>query len=111
MEGEVITNILLSDDTTVIMTSLDRLFMCGNNACGHFANGTTVSSNIPVEIYDYSYIKEYIIYEYKDTITPYMPTKLGYTFDGLYLDNNFTIPFEKMVANDFSLYGRWYLEN
>jgi alpha-tubulin suppressor-like RCC1 family protein len=48
--NESITSMFSSGFTSSAITSENRLFMWGYNLMGQFGNGTTINSNIPVEI-------------------------------------------------------------
>ena len=49
-DSEIITSIVVSDFSSAALTSTGRLFAWGQNASGKLGDGTSIDSNIPIEI-------------------------------------------------------------
>jgi len=100
---ETIVEIIADENFTFAITSNYRIFAWGFNDNGTLGIGDTWNPEINsfIDVIDYRLLK------YNEEITD--PLKLGYTFDGWYLDIELTIPLNlsNMPDYDLTVYAKW----
>ncbi|MGD9605375.1 MAG: InlB B-repeat-containing protein, partial [Bacilli bacterium] len=109
--NEVIVKLIPNGQLVFAVSSLNRVFAWGNNFSGQLQNGTTTNVTVP----SYVRLQQWLdydtqTYDYQATLSLISnPSKTGYTFDGWYLDQEFTTPFilETMPAQDTVLYAKF----
>jgi len=114
--GEEIVSFSLADTRSTAITSEGRVFGWGNDREGYLSRVTT-NKNIPFLLTDKESritFTETARFSFDQNIVePTTANKIGYYFDGWYIDNSFTTRYEfiKMPARDLTLYGRWLKNN
>ena len=108
--GERIVSVSLGRSHSSALTSEGRIFIWGNNDYGQIGDGIAIAHLTPVSLLCiYAYSTDVSLFDYSESINEYIPTRVGYTFDGWYTDAVFTnkYTFTTMPAEDITLYGRW----
>ena len=108
--GDRIIQVSLGADHSTALTSSGRLFTWGRNNDSQLGDGTTTNRSTLTEITQAHYELVYSdTIVYNQSITVYLPTREGYTFNGWYIDYTLTTPyaFGTMPAVDVLLYGKW----
>ena len=79
----------------------------------HTISVTFLKSNFTIT-YVFNYNTDNVIqnYDYQEQINLLSPTRRGYNFDGWYLDENLSQPFEEelMPAENLTLYAKWEIK-
>lgn len=94
----------------ITLTSLNRVFIWGDADYGKIGNYTVGYIQYPTEL---KFVKSHIWngseQDYQSIISPLYPQHDELTFDGWYMDERLTIPFNLtlMPATNLILYGKW----
>jgi uncharacterized repeat protein (TIGR02543 family) len=106
---EIIESVALGGDHSLLLTSDGQLLSWGDNGLGQLGNGSNLISSTPIPLVTEGFEVVITITYAFGQLTSYIPTKEGFTFDGWYRDQAFTIPYTHttMQTEDITLYGRW----
>jgi uncharacterized repeat protein (TIGR02543 family) len=111
--GETIRNVYLGNGHSLAVTTNNRLYAWGLNNLGQLGDGISANKEIPTPIsfngLTPTLVNNYHTVNYGDTITATLPnpTLAGHTFEGWFMDEALTIPYNltTMPANDVMLYA------
>lgn len=108
--GEYVSDMALGGIHNIALTSKSRVFGWGYNYDGELGDGTNLDRHVPTELHLYTPTPEHTdTIPFDTTITPYVPTRIGYTFNGWFSDIERLNPyvFGTMPAHNLTLYADW----
>lgn len=110
LEGDFISFITSGCNHNGAITTSGKIYSWGKNTSYQLGDGTNSTSSTPIllpfiGIYD----STTFTFNYDTTVTPYSPTRTGYSLDSWYTDEELLIPytFSTMPDESLILYGKW----
>ncbi|MBN2504664.1 MAG: InlB B-repeat-containing protein, partial [Bacilli bacterium] len=114
-EDEGVVEVSMGASHSTALTSSGQIHVWGKNFYGQLGIGTTTISAYPVQpkLYHSMLLEKFEVYAYNATLTEYIPTRTGYSFDQWYTDVAMTNPyvFSTMPADDVYLYSEWIVNS
>jgi uncharacterized repeat protein (TIGR02543 family) len=113
LNGENIESVNAGAEHSLIVTNVGRANAWGSNSFGQLGDGTITIRRIPGDFrkfYQISILVEnYLTITFNDSINLPDPVLEGYTFEGWYMDEELTVPFNltNMPGNDLLLYAKF----
>jgi uncharacterized repeat protein (TIGR02543 family) len=100
---------------SLAVTTSGRVYAWGYNFYGQLGDGTTTNRPIPTIIIDYPFVtittlvNNYLTVTYNEAINLLDPTLEGYVFEGWFMNESLTIPYNltTMPGNDVMLYAKF----
>ncbi|MBI9008516.1 MAG: InlB B-repeat-containing protein [Tenericutes bacterium] len=98
----------------IAVTTTGRVLTWGYNDYGQLGDNSQVQAPAPapIDFPIYTTVDSVVFTEYNAMISVYTPERVGYVFNGWYLDKELTVAyvFGTMPAYDFELYASWVVE-
>ena len=113
--GETIKDVFAGAYHSHAVTTSGRVYAWGYNFYGQLGDGTTTNRPIPTIIIDYPFVtittlvNNYLTVTYNEAINLLDPTLEGYVFEGWFMNESLTIPYNltTMPGNDVMLYAKF----